>query len=141
MRSVDEVFRPVLLQPTLVSESPRGYSQSMMAGPHFESQTNLTQIFLRADCSEASTRCENLPSKYSGIKKRGYTHKYIQRSVTPDTLIETIMPIAPQRLFVIYALGQSSVLSCQNLLESMAENMFLVNNPPHHAIFFILRTN
>lgn len=37
---------PVLPEPTLVSESLRGYSQSLTAGPQFESQTNLTQTFL-----------------------------------------------------------------------------------------------
>lgn len=45
---------PVLPEPNLVSETPQGFffSQSLTVGLQFESQAKLTQIFLRADCSE-----------------------------------------------------------------------------------------
>lgn len=57
MRSVDEVFRPIPPEPNLVSESPQGYSQSLTVGPHFESQTNLTQTFLMRDRCDDCSRC------------------------------------------------------------------------------------
>ncbi len=85
MRSVDEVFRPILPEPNLVSESPQGYSQSLTVGPQFESQTNLTQTFLRLDCSDDCSRCVNVLRWNIYAHTQKHTWIYKQRSVLPKT--------------------------------------------------------
>lgn len=78
MRSVDEVFRPILPEPNLVSESPQGYSRSLTVGPQFESQTNLTQTFLRLDCSDTAPDVKMDCVEIYGQKN---THGYVNKDL------------------------------------------------------------
>lgn len=139
MRSVDEVFRPVLPEPNLVSETPRGYSQSLTVGPQFESQTKLkTKSFSGLIAvSETSPDVKNVLCWNSQVKKKKRkkeaTHIHTQRSVLP-TLTQIIMPVAPQYLLVFLHLDRVSCSPARYcyITESMAENVFSVSDAPHH---------
>lgn len=141
MRSVDEVFRPILPEPNLVSESPQGYSQSLTVGPQFESQTNLTQTFLRPDCCDDRSRCENEEKERRRKKKKkenSYTYRDINKG--PSCLRHRPSCLSPPCLLLFLHLDRVSDSPARfcYITESTDENVFSVNNPPHQ--FFMVRT-
>lgn len=127
---------PVLPEPSLVSETPQGFSQSLTVGLQFESQAKLTQIFLRADCSERAkewdgSRCENVPCWNSQVKKKkNYTHKdlsCLHWHRHSCLLLHNVF---------CYFLHLDSI-SCFParycyITQSMAENVFSFSDMPHH---------
>ena len=135
MRSVDEVFRPILPEPNLVSEFPQGYSQSLTVGPQFESQTNLTQTFLKAWLQRRLLQmweCATL--KYTRGKK--HLEIYKQRSVLLK--MQTVDAFLCHVFFLLLdRVSYSPARGCYST-ESMDENVFRLIA---HLISFCAKNN
>lgn len=125
MRSVYEVFRPLLPEPNLVSESPQASSQNVTVGPQFESQAGLTQTSQSPDCCDDCSRCETMPC--SDSQEREYTpiNTYLSSEDTDRLCLSSTCPL----LFLLF--GQSFPLSCQILLDHLEHWIKMCFQSPH----------
>lgn len=129
MRSVDEVFRPVLPEPNLVSESPQGYSQSLTVGPQFQSQTDLTQTFFWLDCGNDFYKRENI--LHSDIQEKKKTYRYINTDLSFLATDHQCLSSPCVLLFLLLDRVSGSPARFCYITRSMDTNVFSVNNSVH----------